>query len=99
MDRRQILREAQRKRRVTLKISHFQKNDCFKINNNYSNKWLKKEIENLNSFKNLTVKTRFHFEDVRKKPNKIECYINFNTTTLADLEMGTEKANFNEKED
>ena len=44
---------------------------------------------------NLTVKTRFHFEDVRKKPNKIECYINFNTATLADLELGTEKANFN----
>ena len=29
-----------------------------KINNTYSNEWLKKEIENLNSFKNLTVKTR-----------------------------------------
>jgi len=36
----------------------FQENNCFKINNNFSNKWLKKEIENLNSFKNLTVKTR-----------------------------------------
>jgi len=36
----------------------FQENDCFKINYNYSNKWLKKEIENLNSFKNLIVKTR-----------------------------------------
>ena len=44
---------------------------------------------------NLTVKTRFHFQDVRKKPNKIECYINFNTTSLADLELGTEKDNFN----
>ena len=36
----------------------FQENDCFKINNNYSNNWLKKEIANLSSFKNLTVKTR-----------------------------------------
>jgi len=36
----------------------FQKNECFKINNHYSNEWLKKEIENLNSFKNLTIKTR-----------------------------------------
>jgi len=36
----------------------FQDNECFKINNSYSNEWLKKEIENLNSFKNLTVKTR-----------------------------------------
>ncbi len=43
---------------------------------------------------NLTIKTRFHFEDVRKKPNKIECYINFGTPVLADLELGTEKANF-----
>jgi len=43
----------------------------------------------------LTVKTRFHFEDVRKKPNKVECYINFGTPTLADLELGTEKTNFN----
>jgi len=36
----------------------FQENECFKINNSYSNQWLKKEIENLNSFKNLTIKTR-----------------------------------------
>ena len=36
----------------------FQENECFKINNHYSNEWLKKEIENLSSFKNLTVKTR-----------------------------------------
>jgi len=36
----------------------FQENECFKINNSYSNEWLKKEIENLNSFKNLTIKTR-----------------------------------------
>jgi len=36
----------------------FQNNECFKINNFYSNEWLRKEIENLNSIKNLTVKTR-----------------------------------------
>ena len=36
----------------------FQQNECFKINNSYSNEWLKKEIESLNSFKNLTIKTR-----------------------------------------
>ncbi len=36
----------------------FQQNECFKINNSYSNDWLKKEIETLNSLKNLTIKTR-----------------------------------------
>ena len=36
----------------------FQNNENFKINNENSNLWLKKEIETLNSFKNLTVKTR-----------------------------------------
>ncbi len=36
----------------------FQNNECFKINSSYSNEWLKKEIESLNSFKNLTIKTR-----------------------------------------
>ena len=36
----------------------FQNNENFKINNDNSNLWLKKEIETLNSFKNLTVKTR-----------------------------------------
>ena len=36
----------------------FQQNECFKINNSYSNEWLKKEIETLNSFNNLTIKTR-----------------------------------------
>jgi len=36
----------------------FQNNECFKINNFYSNEWLRKEIENVNSIKNLTVKTR-----------------------------------------
>jgi len=36
----------------------FQQNECFKINNSHSNEWLKKEIESLNSFKNLTIKTR-----------------------------------------
>ena len=36
----------------------FQNNECFKINNSNSNEWLRKEIENLNSFENLTVKTR-----------------------------------------
>jgi len=43
---------------------------------------------------NLAIKTRFHFEDVRKKPNKIECYINFGTPVLADLELGSEKSEF-----
>ncbi len=36
----------------------FQNNECFKINNSYSSEWLKKEIESLNSFNNLTIKTR-----------------------------------------
>ena len=36
----------------------FQQNECFKINSSYSNEWLKKEIENLNSIQNLTIKTR-----------------------------------------
>ena len=36
----------------------FQQNECFKINKSYSNEWLKKEIESLNSFENLTIKTR-----------------------------------------
>jgi len=36
----------------------FQENNCYKINNSYSNEWLKKEIENLNSYKNLTIKNR-----------------------------------------
>ena len=40
------------------------------------------------------VKTRVHFNDPREKPNKIECYINFNDTSLADLELGTEKSDF-----
>ena len=30
-----------------------------------------------------------HFEDVRKKPNKIECYIKFNVEDLSDLELQT----------
>lgn len=47
----------------------------------------------LNNY-DLRVKTRFHFQDVRKKPNKIECYINFNTASLGDLELNTEKENF-----
>jgi len=42
----------------------------------------------------LTVKTRFHFQDAYKKPNKIECYINFGVPSLADLEMGTKNADF-----
>ena len=42
----------------------------------------------------LTVKTRFHFQDAYKKPNKIECYINFGLPSLADLEMGTQNADF-----
>ncbi len=36
----------------------FQNNKNFKINDNNSNLWLKKQIETLNSFKNLTIKTR-----------------------------------------
>ncbi len=47
----------------------------------------------LNNYK-LLVKTRFHFKDVRKKPNKIECYINFGDPNLADLELRTENQNF-----
>ena len=47
----------------------------------------------LNNYK-LLVKTRFHFEDVRKKPNKIECYINFGDPNLADLELQTKNQNF-----
>ena len=43
---------------------------------------------------NLTVKTRFHFEDVRKKPNKIECYIKFNVEDLSDLELQTKNQNY-----
>ena len=47
----------------------------------------------LNNYK-LLVKTRFHFKDVRKKPNKIECYINFGVPNLSDLELQTENQNF-----
>jgi len=47
----------------------------------------------LNNYK-LLVKTRFHFKDVRKKPNKIECYINFGDPNLADLELQTKNQNF-----
>ena len=36
----------------------FQQNECYKINNSYSNEWLKKEIESLKSFQNLSIKTR-----------------------------------------
>ena len=36
----------------------FQQNECYKINNFYSNEWLKKEIESLKSFQNLSIKTR-----------------------------------------
>ncbi len=36
----------------------YQENECFKINNSYSNEWLKKEIETLKSLENLTIKTR-----------------------------------------
>ena len=52
-----------------------------------------KSVKNNNY--NLTVKTRFHFEDVRKKPNKIECYIKFNVEDLSDLELQTKNQNFN----
>ena len=47
----------------------------------------------LNNYK-LLVNTRFHFKDVRKKPNKIECYINFGDPNLADLELQTKNQNF-----
>ena len=36
----------------------YQEDDCFKINNDYSNKWLKKEIENLKNYPNLLIKKR-----------------------------------------
>mgnify|MGYP001293964844 CR=1 FL=1 len=36
----------------------YQEDDCFKINNEYSNKWLKKEIENLKNYPNLLIKKR-----------------------------------------
>ena len=47
----------------------------------------------INNYK-LLVKTRFHFDDVKEKPNKIECYINFGDPSLADLELQTEDQNF-----
>ena len=34
------------------------------------------------------------FDDVKEKPNKIECYINFGDPSLADLELQTEDQNF-----
>ena len=36
----------------------YQEDDCFKINNEYSNKWLKKEIDNLKNYPNLLIKKR-----------------------------------------
>jgi len=36
----------------------FQENENFKINNTYSNEWLKEEIKSLSSFKNLKIKKR-----------------------------------------
>jgi len=36
----------------------YQDDDCFKINNDYSNKWLKKEIDNLKNYPNLLIKKR-----------------------------------------
>jgi sarcosine oxidase subunit alpha len=36
----------------------FQDNDCFKINNDNTGKWLEKEIDSLKSLNNLTIKTR-----------------------------------------
>ena len=47
-----------------------------------------------NNNHNLTVATRFHFADVRKKPNKVECYINFNNPNLSDLELQTKNLDF-----
>ena len=44
--------------------------------------------------KSRQVKTRVHFNDPRERPNIIECYINFNDTSLADLELGTENSDF-----
>ncbi len=36
----------------------YQEDDCFKINNDTSNKWLKKEIDNLKNYPNLLIKNR-----------------------------------------
>ena len=36
----------------------YQEDDCFKINNENSNKWLKKEIDNLKNYSNLLIKNR-----------------------------------------
>ncbi len=36
----------------------YQEDDCFKINNDYSNKWLKKEIDNFKNYPNLLIKKR-----------------------------------------
>ena len=52
----------------------------------------------INNF-NLLVKTRFHFKDVREKPNKVECYINFGDPSLADLELQTKDQNFSVNQD
>ena len=65
----------------------FQNNECFKINNSYSNKWLKKEIESLNSFKNLTIKTR----------TTLAAYHSYNY--LLARENLTEHLKLNEKKD
>ena len=63
----------------------FQQNECFKINNSYSNEWLKKEIESLNSLQNLTVKTR----------TTLAAYHNYNY--LLARENLTDHLNSNEK--
>ena len=65
----------------------FQNNECFKINNFYSNEWLRKEIENLNSIKNLTVKTR----------TTLAAYHNYNY--LLARENLTDHLSLNEKKD
>ena len=47
-----------------------------------------------NNNHSLTVKTRFHFEDVRKKPNKRMLY-KFWKSCFVDLELQTQKFDFN----
>ena len=65
----------------------YQENDCFKINDNSSGEWLKKEIETLNSFKNLTIKTR----------TSLAAYHSYNY--LLARESLTDHLNLNEKKD
>ena len=63
----------------------YQDNDCYKINGNNSTRWLEKEIESLNSFNNLTIKTR----------TSLAAYHNYNY--LLARENLTDHLNTNEK--